>query len=581
MGDNELTKAQKAQKERMYLEIDRVLAESSNRDRALRHFQRALGIHYTHPFEEPSRLLPVEELERRRHFADWFRYTIRRVHPQFELKSEHVAALLALPLSYLVELPCDIKEGKEVKECLERIFQFSQHFLQKLTKADYEKSQASRSTTASLRSDSGSTSLVAVSPHSAFEHPGRITGVPGSVTGLPHSLPGSRRSVSGPPELRLPRSVSGSHKRVRSESGVPVQAETNRPEDIKSNTKIKTKVYRNQTERGTCLKRDGHACIVTNLANPQVCHIVPFSFNDDKDNVQKTSSLFSATKYMVGEEFLQKYESYLANPSVLGASDKPWNMICLNSQLHTWWARGYLAFKCLGIDPPRQGESDFKVKLQFHWMPMLKKRIGEDITVTGAGTVWENIASELELFHSSGNKQPVPRDGYGEVRMELKSGEQLETGHIFYVEMDGPNSILFKAMIDVQWACIMVHTMSAAAGSLELPQDEDPDDYIEQWLESQAKIPAEERPITDEPSAPHDKPPVPNPFQDLLPRDPNLRRQGQESLALRPLNQPRDWDSSPEKQKQRTEQVQTTATETAHQRTAQDRQAENRPPPRA
>lgn len=52
----------------------------------------------------------------------------------------------------------------------------------------------------------------------------------------------------------------------------------------------------------------------------------------------------------------------------LGASDKAWNMICLETQLHRLWGKTYFGLKKIG--KVEEDEDDyFSFKVEWHWLP--------------------------------------------------------------------------------------------------------------------------------------------------------------------------------------------------------------------
>lgn len=56
------------------------------------------------------------------------------------------------------------------------------------------------------------------------------------------------------------------------------------------------------------------------------------------------------------------------------ATDKAWNMLCLNPQLHRWWGEARFGLKCLGVTPTPTGGAT--VCIQFIWMPQQKPAPG-------------------------------------------------------------------------------------------------------------------------------------------------------------------------------------------------------------
>ncbi|KAJ4258748.1 hypothetical protein NW762_007835 [Fusarium torreyae] len=153
-----------------------------------------------------------------------------------------------------------------------------------------------------------------------------------------------------------------------------------------------------QAERRKCLSRDRNACRVTTAAYGEVCHIVPFRFNNNTANAERTASLFSATDILCGRNFCGTYFLLLTNPAVLGSLDQVWNLICLHPQLHTWWREGYLAFKCLGVEPAESGdrEDEAKVTLQFLWMSRLTRQFGQEMRLTGQDNDYMRLIQEIQ-----------------------------------------------------------------------------------------------------------------------------------------------------------------------------------------
>lgn len=56
------------------------------------------------------------------------------------------------------------------------------------------------------------------------------------------------------------------------------------------------------------------------------------------------------------------------------ASNKYWNMVCIDDQLWSWWPSAYFGLKCLGVKPKQSLESEsleepeFEVEIQFNWL---------------------------------------------------------------------------------------------------------------------------------------------------------------------------------------------------------------------
>ncbi|KAM0558004.1 hypothetical protein ACHAPJ_005171 [Fusarium lateritium] len=253
-----------------------------------------------------------------------------------------------------------------------------------------------------------------------------------------------------------------------------------------------------QSERKKCLSRDGNACRVTTAAYPDVCHIMPFRFNNNRANAERTASLFSATDILFERNFFGKYFLLLANSSILGGSDQVWNLVCLHPQLHTWWRKGYLAFKCLGIEPVEsEGEEDeSKMTLQLHWMPRLTVQFGQEMRLDGQDNGYAQMIQEVQAFHQSGHLSAFSTRM---IKFTLSTDEMVMSGHVFSLNMraeEAEEADMFKDMIDLQWACYKIFALSGAVGSPEI-LDDDPDDRTTQWVHDQARWYSMLEPVAD------------------------------------------------------------------------------------
>ncbi|KAJ4258751.1 hypothetical protein NW762_007838 [Fusarium torreyae] len=244
-------------------------------------------------------------------------------------------------------------------------------------------------------------------------------------------------------------------------------------DDVTSN-KAKEKKDYSHPEEIKCLERDGNACAITRLPNPEVCHIYPFAFN----NRENTVDLFKATKTLLGEKFYNHYRQYFADPSQPTATNRIWNMICLNPQLHSWWCKGYFAFKCMGIQPmPGSLNDEVTVIVQFRWMPGISRKLDDPIRLYGAPNDFDTLIKEVNEFHDL-------IDSKSEHLEDLRAtGMQLPTsGYYLFFIMNMDDSLKFKDMIDLQWACIKLIALSGGLDSPALYLDDEQDEYLTDQL---------------------------------------------------------------------------------------------------
>lgn len=231
---------------------------------------------------------------------------------------------------------------------------------------------------------------------------------------------------------------------------------------------------RDGNEKELCLARDMKRCVVTGAADPEVCHIVPWSLNKSLRNIMSTRQFSTGISSMLGARYGAYYEGILA-PSTQtsmqaedprGQSDKSWNMICLNPQLHAWWGKAYFAFK--PSITKKSGEKAI-VDLQFHWMPKI---------ITNATSDYTSIANQLkESMKSDPTLSIKPHACHGSpiVQAFLQSGERLATGHVFSVEMNITEALHFYNMMNLQWISIQIIALAGGAGCPDLSSSNDDD----------------------------------------------------------------------------------------------------------
>lgn len=194
--------------------------------------------------------------------------------------------------------------------------------------------------------------------------------------------------------------------------------------------------------------------------NPEVCHIIPFSANSSAERRHMLEDTYNVLESVVGD----RATLLLGQP---GSSDRSWNMICLNRQLHAWWGRGYFAFKCLGVTPVEVGGGDSGlpsiVELQFHWMPLQPTGKATD------GQWMQDVPNDGRREWVRDWEQSPRYGGGGAVAAAHATTSRLvQTGHVICIAMPSlEDGLRMKSMIDIQWACIRMASMSGAAGDPE------------------------------------------------------------------------------------------------------------------
>jgi len=285
---------------------------------------------------------------------------------------------------------------------------------------------------------------------------------------------------------------------------------------------------RSRAEKEDRLLLDDNRCVVLGTGNPEVCHIIPYSVNDSEESrvkfnqyiavgaqslYYKTPELPRDTIYVAGssdddemdvdiDSTAEELSIDEPNPADLwalycrkrfaarvGASDKSWNEISLNSQLHAWWSEGYFAFKPLGIDGTIFDGVNAKghpgkytrVKLQFHWMPR-RKDIGMKATTTLDASKEARPQDYTDLFNKTYGDPDT--DGLNPVFAQdrrISVSHVIETGDIFYVKVESRYAERMLTAFRIQWASIRIFSLAGGAESLDDVGDHP--DYLDENFE--------------------------------------------------------------------------------------------------
>ncbi|KAH7019121.1 hypothetical protein EDB80DRAFT_869796 [Ilyonectria destructans] len=195
--------------------------------------------------------------------------------------------------------------------------------------------------------------------------------------------------------------------------------------------KLSTKaIERSKTVADKCRELDGDRCIVTGYTHPEICHIVPFAWNNSDYNVSKTEKFIPIISDFldlpVDSDSTRALASLYAER---GSSDKVWNIVALNSIQHFWW------------DPEK------------HLSSQLNHSYGSKPTICDKDNCETCQGTSGVTAHNA------------------HSGRPIRTGDIFTVVRDTNDVNFFHRMIDIQWAIICAAAISGAALAPELLGD--------------------------------------------------------------------------------------------------------------
>lgn len=214
------------------------------------------------------------------------------------------------------------------------------------------------------------------------------------------------------------------------------------------------------------LIRDGYACVLGNKSHTSVCRIVPFSWNNRQSSIGETRMLLLVTLAFFAVDWLDKNGFSVANSGQPGTSDQVWNMICLDERLRRYWTMTYFALKCVGIDD--HDENEAIVKLRFHWIPR-GKNLNARCSVIGPDNDLEKMINFAKTFSENDN-QP-PEWSHGTLYKLHDDGTPLVSGDLFEVRMPMDDAVRFRDMLELQWACMILASLSGSAEALDLSPD--------------------------------------------------------------------------------------------------------------
>ncbi len=147
--------------------------------------------------------------------------------------------------------------------------------------------------------------------------------------------------------------------------------------------------------------------------------------------------------------------------SELGCSDKAWNMLSINTELHRYWSRPYWAVKCVSIMPLDQGPKQ-TLTMRFQWLRHSNGDPTRRINISTATDCY-TMLDGLSTPAAEGGKCP---GGEGFVTANCRpSNQPIASGQDFHVVLDTlEDATKMKKMLEIQWACITLAAMSGGAG---------------------------------------------------------------------------------------------------------------------
>ncbi|KAF7550901.1 hypothetical protein G7Z17_g5409 [Cylindrodendrum hubeiense] len=168
----------------------------------------------------------------------------------------------------------------------------------------------------------------------------------------------------------------------------------------------------------------------------------------------------------------------------VGSSDKAWNMIALSPLLHSWWSKGYFAFKYVGTTPVKDHDNLSEITLQFRWMPRSPNPNGTRmIKLEDQRDPKKSLLDGLTHYYGDDISPPCGAEcpdcqHTAHVGIHsLETNHRICSGDLIRVRRDTQFAFEFKSMIELQWGFICAAALSGAARAPEflrrLEDDED------------------------------------------------------------------------------------------------------------
>ncbi|CAH0052660.1 unnamed protein product [Clonostachys solani] len=269
---------------------------------------------------------------------------------------------------------------------------------------------------------------------------------------MPLSLLVEKRSGTQRPELKKPaKRRTGSHERTDVDSG----ADSGPEESAHSaqDPPYQESKGRSQKERKKALRYDEGRCRISGSPNPEVAHLIPFSFTNSASSTDRTMKFMRAFD-LFGASL--RIISLISGGAGLGETDDLINLICLDRNIHSNLDKGFLGIKYLGrVDIP--GQDTAEITLQVMWMPMVKAAgFSHDDLID-----LDNERDEASGFAYTIQSKADTAPGH---KVFKAPGWPIVSGDKFTVRRPTSDAALFVEMVKLRWHLGQLAAISGAAG---------------------------------------------------------------------------------------------------------------------
>ncbi|KAJ9312472.1 hypothetical protein DTO271D3_7333 [Paecilomyces variotii] len=215
-------------------------------------------------------------------------------------------------------------------------------------------------------------------------------------------------------------------------------------------------------------KERDQMCVLTKATVYQVAHIYPHSLIHASPRRSIDAAVPGFWKLLdafFDTERIDKWRSEIfrdpTDPSK--ASDGCFNMICINSQAHELWNRGFFALKPISLSDDKK-----TLVLEFHWQPRPNHSQFDTVDIL-------KCPGSSEGLDSVEDNDLTTRIGNGNKRRFIKTGDRFE------LRTDNPFTHPLPSwdLLDMQWRLTRVVSMSGAADVYDDDDDNDDDNSID------------------------------------------------------------------------------------------------------
>ena len=234
------------------------------------------------------------------------------------------------------------------------------------------------------------------------------------------------------------------------------------------------------SEKERCRKREDNKCLFTGMAQGEVTHILPFTWNDTEGAAKTTGAVIGALHAFFSDDLITELHESVADPADPGSSDEWWNMIYMNAQLHTLWGTAGFGLYCSNLQPhidPGKAEnvetqSEWDITIQFHCLQHRDAKPTDRIVLEGNDNEFIKMADDQIKFEKARSEPSNNSQGNGHIdAMAMDIRATVISGNEFTLTMPKDDAFKCKKMLDVQWHIARIAAMCGAAEHPELLPD--------------------------------------------------------------------------------------------------------------